>query len=742
MTRVTPLTRGQRSGEKRLEGTVREILDAIPQNRIEELTRGRINRIEFTELITSEMEEYRTRLEESLYLIRLYEIKDTDQEVREAINRNLRQLGSPVRLKKPKQITKSTAAVRITDSGLGYDLTPAGAIDWASVAYDPFNVSDPEALLRVQSRRQAGEIFSHLAATESDMILTQVELGFTQFQEFSTGRTVIGRTTAQTARGIFPILESTIPGLSPDAVIDWRTKHTNGLFERWGKAVNNFSDRTANQLAAKKITGKRAAELLDNRTKRYADKLRRSRARMIARTETSLAQNAARQASYNASIDQGLVNDSATKTWVSGGFDVCNLCSPLTGRRVPLREVFYWAGGFRGGSGQYPPAHPNCRCKTRMDPSIKYQPELLGLGTPADPYRYQFADGFVAGVNPIANAVQAYEIAAGSHIAAGSQPRTRRMPPGMPSSHRRISKELKSRKTATGKETKRTTEVLNPVTQAMDDAGLSIKPRDNGVTTEVLWEGEVGKDGTQAWFNPSREKKFGGKAPKRPTRMRSIDEADYERQYEEYLEALQKYRDDQIAWIQSSESKAGPHIGVKNRGSDASGIGAQQNSLSHEIGHRLDSTGFNLHAQGDQGLYFMNEAVREASRIAGPGVEIATMDVALLPEEYRAAIKFLQVAKRSNATADLKVHAGLDDAWYQYTQKPIEVWARAFNQWFAENHGTINMIDDMALQTGARGFNSFEESLRSYTGYQWKAEEFKDIGKLVEEILRVRGQLQ
>ena len=666
MTHVTFRKRRQRYGEKELENILRTILEAVPQKRIDDLIRGRIDRVDFTELVVSEMEEERLQLEEALYAIILFEVEETDDEVRDAINRNLRQLGSPVRLQKPKQIKKAQI-------DLIYQ-------DWNSMAYDPFDVADPEAVLRVQARQQAGQIFSHLAATERDMIIRQVELGFTQVQEFSTGRTVTGRTVQQTARGIFPILETTIPVVTPETAAIYRTKYTNGLFPRWANAVNNFADRTANQLTKKGVTGNRAKELLDNRTKRYGDKLRRSRARMIARTETSFAQNAARQASYDAAIEGGLINDTATKTWVTGGFDVCNLCSPLAGRKVPLREVFYWAGGFRGGVGQTPPAHPNCRCKTRMDPNIGSPPQLMGTGTPADPFRYMFADGFTAGINPTLGVVQAYELAHG----------------GMPYSHRRLSNELEIRKPKGAKESKRPEAIFNPVVQAMDEAGLSVKPIETGT-------GEALK--TEVVFGP----------PKGSTH------ASYE--------------------ARNWKSKQ-PRIDINGAlGDDVTRIGHNQNSFAHEIGHRLDSRGYNyLNKEDDFGMYFINEAVEQASKIAGPNVEFTAIDVALLPEEYRAAVKLIQVAKNSNATVDLAARSSKE--YFQYTQKPIEVWARAFNQWFTNNYGTPQMIDDMALATGQRIGTTVDEMRRHYNGFQWQPEEFEEIGKLVEEVLKVRGQLQ
>jgi hypothetical protein len=381
----------QRFGERNLEIVCNEILNSVPRDRIKELVQGRIDEIQFTELAISEMEEEHLKLEEALYAILVKTTEENDEKIREAINRNMRRLNSPVRLRKPKPGRNKS---------IKKELDPN--IEWGSDPLESFNVSDPTSPLRVQARQQAGQIFSHIAATERDMILAQVELGFTQIQTFNTGRTVTGRTVAQTARGIFPILQETTSGLTAESVALYRTEYTNGLFPRWANAVNNYADKAADDLTRKGITGDRAKELIDKRTKRYGDKLRRSRARMIARTETTFAQASARQIGYEAGLNSGLYNSTSRKRWLTAPFDVCNICAPLSGKSVPMKSFFYWSGGFRGGSGLGEPAHPNCRCETAFEPEIIQPPQLIGANTPNDPFRYQFADGFVAGVNPVA----------------------------------------------------------------------------------------------------------------------------------------------------------------------------------------------------------------------------------------------------------------------------------------------------------------------------------------------------
>ena len=721
MTHVTFRKRRQRYGEKELENVVRTILEAVPEKRIDDLIRGRISRVDFTELVVSEMEEQRLELEEALYAIILFEVEETDDEVRDDINRNMRQLGSPVRLRKPKQVEKATVSTT--------------SIEWASAAYDPFNVADPEAILRVQARQQAGEIFSHLAATERDMIIRQVELGFTQVQEFSTGRTVTGRTVQQTARGIFPILEATIPVVTPETAAIYRTQYTNGLFPRWANAVNNFADRTANQLTARNITGNRAAELLDNRTKRYGDKLRRSRARMIARTETSFAQNAARQVSYNTAIEGGLVPQTALKTWVTGGFDVCNICSPLSGQKVPLQSVFYWANG----GGLHPPAHPNCRCKTRMAPNINQPPELMGIGTPADPFRYMFADGFTAGINPIAGVPQAYSVAAtqAATQAARTAGATRAESTirQRPTNHRSIEDEFIKPKTKAGKETTRTKEVVNPVTEKMSEIGLSVEPLVAG-KTEILLAGKS-KGDVAGFFSPAKRIKKPRKPrqPKKPANQ-TVEEYLESPAVQKYKDAVQKYKEERTAWYQA-DGYPRPVIQLVD-----DTIGSQQNTLAHEIGHRLDCV---VDASGKKASYFADDAITAARQLSetvgtltNPMAGLRSVELSALPAEHRAMFDLLRKAKDSDAIGALREVArrvypsqSQYNTFIQYAEQPTELWARIFNQWFTQKHGTTTAIENMA------------STVASNTGYQWSVAEWNQLGfdDLVEEVLRTRGIL-
>ena len=117
---------------------------------------------------------------------------------------------------------------------------------------------------------------------------------------------------------------------------------------------------------------------------------------MIARTEIAVAQNAGILAQQQALIDQGVASPNSQREWITGPFDVCPICTPLGGTRIGQADFFSW----QGGSG-FPPAHTNCRCKTRLGPTIDSPPQRIGEGTVLDPYRYECPDWWVAPVNPV-----------------------------------------------------------------------------------------------------------------------------------------------------------------------------------------------------------------------------------------------------------------------------------------------------------------------------------------------------
>lgn len=345
---------------------------------------GRITEGIYQTRVETALEGLSAALRRILYEAHVAEMEEMAGRIRESINRDLRRIGSPVRLVATGETRKAANVY----------------VEWAGAAATTFDAALPGSTSLVYAEFRTGQIVTYMGTEQVGMIRDQIAQAFTQVQQWGGGRITTGLTPQQVSSNLFTLLAQTTPAqmeLTAAQVAAYRSGYTNGLFPAWAKAVNNYGDRTATLLDKQGITGDRARTLLDKRTQRYGDKLRRARSRMIARTEIAKVQNAAMQATIDSAYSDGLVGNRAQKVWVTGPFDVCDICQPLSGRRVPYNGYFQW----KNGSGPHGPAHPNCRCIIRMVPNTSRPPKRLGSGQTADPYRYQFADGWTAPITPV-----------------------------------------------------------------------------------------------------------------------------------------------------------------------------------------------------------------------------------------------------------------------------------------------------------------------------------------------------
>jgi len=182
-----------------------------------------------------------------------------------------------------------------------------------------------------------------------------------------------GLTRGQTTKPLIVLLQDSIaPNVAPRrALFDLFGSATNGLTERYAVAVYHRAEKLmeANPNAT--------LSTLRQRINTYGARLRRSRARTIARTEIMRASNFGRLEAMEQAANQGLVNPAtARKQWSTSRFDVCEVCVPLNGQTQPLRGGLFLAGN--GWTGPSPPAHPNCRCVVRMLPA----PNMYGTPLP------------------------------------------------------------------------------------------------------------------------------------------------------------------------------------------------------------------------------------------------------------------------------------------------------------------------------------------------------------------------
>jgi len=140
-----------------------------------------------------------------------------------------------------------------------------------------------------------------------------------------------------------------------------RLESVIGLHSRYGQAVLRFEDRNFRSFIREGMDTDAARARASDMAVRYRNKLVRSRARTIARTELQAANNFSRIAGWQGSFDAGLLDARSTKRWITAPMasrygPPCPICLRISGE-----EPVPWDGVFSNG-GAMPPAHPNCRC--------------------------------------------------------------------------------------------------------------------------------------------------------------------------------------------------------------------------------------------------------------------------------------------------------------------------------------------------------------------------------------------
>lgn len=221
------------------------------------------------------------------------------------------------------------------------------------------------------ARAQSASLVTNMVQSQREAIRDVVSRAYT-----------IGRTPQQLSSDLFGALREVSPSAPANEFAKLFGTNMNGLTVRYEQAVIRRAETLATQLAEKGITGSKALEKIQKDSAKYSDKLRRARARTIARTEMMRANNEGKLQSFLQAEKDGLISSKdARKQWSTSRFDVCNICVPLAGKLVPLRQPFF-------NNVQTPPAHPNCRCTMNLVTNIKTHtpPQLRGSNRPSDPF--------------------------------------------------------------------------------------------------------------------------------------------------------------------------------------------------------------------------------------------------------------------------------------------------------------------------------------------------------------------
>jgi hypothetical protein len=582
-----------------------------------------------------------------------------------------------------------------------------------------------------------------------------------------------GLTRQQTSRNLIQVLNE-IPTPRGAIVGNYAVGHmfgnaTKGLTVRYADAVVNRAARLVRQ------NPDISAVDLKRKADQYGAKLRRSRARTIARTELMRASNQGRLQGMWQAADQGLVDPTlAKKQWVTSSFDVCPICVPLNGVTVGIRDSF-------GPPGQAPPAHPNCRCTVRMlpDPMTFGLPTTTGTGQTGSPMQLirptrpglkiqdlDEAAGVVAPAAPLVDepatsglfdpeeAVDLPSLSTAETI----QPTTSRT--GNASADFDVPTAKKAQET------------VGVVLQQMDDAGYVINQQLPAGTVQVkLMKQKPSAMGEGGSFAAETRKT----RPKRPPQINATDE-----QIDNYKRRMQEWND-----------KGGKEAVLTVRTGPDVSVGSMQNVATHEIGHRFDKivrqreielrrrasdggsfetyTEMRTIVEGNYSEKTVQAVVEKIGRsqaaAAGRNIRTASISnvidaddvfqkltIADLDSEFasEAMLQFFQAVGRSNALAELRNLASqLKGAgnWGKYASSPTELFARAFNQYFTMRHGSAEAIEDMLQQISKPLWSEVTD--RSATtqdvwyGFQWRKDEFEElIEPHVENVLKHLGVME
>lgn len=132
-------------------------------------------------------------------------------------------------------------------------------------------------------------------------------------------------------------------------------RNSIGLTPKWSGAVVKYHRGMLDRGVHPSFAAKNA--------KAYRDRLLKSRAMMIARTEIMRAENEGKVVGWRQAIANGLLTGGGNKKWVTAPTNVCPVCLPMNGTEVGLDDTFILHTAQRRlYHVSVPPAHPHCRC--------------------------------------------------------------------------------------------------------------------------------------------------------------------------------------------------------------------------------------------------------------------------------------------------------------------------------------------------------------------------------------------
>ena len=266
-----------------------------------------------------------------------------------------------------KQLSKEYK--RFNKSTSGFSKAEDDILASRAVLELKFDRTSPTAMK--YAKESSATMVSFLSNSETEAVRDLVGRAFSE-----------QRTYQQTGTALTALLSEVVPQDQVSSrLASMYGVNANGLFPRYANAVANYAEKQAEALASQGITGSKALKTVQERSNRYANKLRRSRAKMIARTEIMQANNAGRLAAAQQAASKGLFDPTrAKRQWISAPQDSCYICNPLNGVAIDFNKS--WIEGEPGF------VHPNCRCTWLLLPNVPAYgvPSVSGDGTAGNPF--------------------------------------------------------------------------------------------------------------------------------------------------------------------------------------------------------------------------------------------------------------------------------------------------------------------------------------------------------------------
>jgi len=668
--------------------------------------------------------------------------------IRASMNEQLRRLGSPLRLTDADgKVTKATANPQMV-GGVRVGRSPKA--EWAAVGVEAFDSVNTASVDYAKFR--SGTLVTNMLEEQQRVIRDLIGESFTVQQTFQAvgdfpARTVTGLTAQQTSKALVDVLQEMSPRTSiSQNLATFRGVNAAGLTHPWERAVYHRAESMATALSKQGVTGRAAYTKIQKDSQRYANKLRRSRARMISRTEIKRAQVQGQLSAMRQAVNDGLADPkTAGKKWVTGATDVCNICSDLGfGKPILLDQSFH-------GVGDGPPAHPNCRCDLDFAHTLSSAPIPHGAGdknypagTQQNPIVWEFPSGFQTQPS-VTTTFKPPGFIPPPTIPVTQPPPSVPAPSAPPRGPQAAYDELAEippgpsmADSVMYSPTAKTAKVVDPVVDQMDSVLAAPTPYSSGPTSITIRT--TGKRGEDGFFSPKKPLRTPSE-PRRPyTRAGYGSDAEYEAAIAKYEAAFARYRErlDEFRAQKGVRSQIEVMSKSGREQIDAT-VGSMQNSLGHEWGHRLDYVEEIIPASG-RGRAGGFERTRHNSRMTQAAEEVGA---AAVSGQFPAEIAFLEAAAESEAVATLvRLCAEIDAKWTTYATSPEELWARAFSQWMGTRHGTAEMMADMAMEQTKAATSVLTDVATQYHGFQWRAAEFDEtIAPLVEDVLRSWGYL-